>query len=657
MAERKAAYNLTVSRPLYEPRAMIRFVFVAATVAVAGLSMPGTAALHAQEWPVYGGDPAHTRYAALDRIDAADVTDLRVAWEWDAAAFGPVPEARNASTPLVVDGVVYVTAGSRRAVAALDAGTGETLWTWEPAEEDRLDDAPRLNSGRGVTWWSDGAGDDRVLVVTPGYHLAALDADTGRPVPGFGTDGVLDLMADHRTRDGIPLVGTVGASSPAVVVNDVVVVGSAHHVGMRPPSRVNTPGDVRGYDVRTGRLLWTFHTVPEAGEPGYETWSDGSAEYTGNAGVWAPMSYDPELGLVYLPTEAATGDLYGGHRPGANLYSSSLVALDVRTGRPAWHYQIVHHDIWDWDNPTAPILADVVVDGVERKIVAQVTKQAFVYVFDRITGEPIWPIEERPVQASDVPGERTSPTQPIPTRPAPFDRQGFTADDLLDFTPEIRERARGAAARYAWGELFTPPGVLNEDGTGGTLMMPSTTGGANWEGAALDPESNVLFVPSVSSPSVYGLVPGGDVSDMDWIAGTGRTMVAPGVPFVRPPWGRITAIDLDSGDHVWWVVNGDTPSHVPGRLGLDPGAVPRTGKPIRSMLLATATLLFAGEGFGGDPVLWALDKETGRTVGRVDLPASVTGHPVAYLHRGRPYLLMAVGSVERPARFLALTLP
>ncbi len=643
---------------------MIRFISI--TSALVSMSVFATSPAMAQatgggsalagEWPVYGGSPSHDRYTALAQIDRGNVSDLEVAWRWSTAGFGPTPEARNASTPLMVDGVVYVTAGSRRAVVALDAGTGKTLWSWEPAEEDRLEDAPRLNSGRGVTYWSDGEGDARILVVTPGYHMVALNARTGEPVASFALAGTLDLMAEHRTRPDIPLVGTIGASSPAVVVNDVIVVGSAHHVGMRPPSRVNTPGDIRGYDVRTGALLWTFHTIPEEGEFGRDTWREGSADYSGNAAVWAPMSYDPELGLVYLPTEAATGDLYGGHRPGANLYSSSLVALDARTGQPAWHYQLVHHDIWDWDNPTAPILADVTVDGRPRRIVAQITKQSFVYVFDRATGEPIWPIEERPVPQTDVPGEWTSPTQPIPTRPAPFDRQGFTEGDLLDFTPEIRERARAVANRHRWGTLFSPPSAMNEDGTGGTLMMPSTTGGANWEGAALDPTSGVLFVPSVSSPSVYGLIPGGEVSDMDWIAGFARTGVAPGVPIVRPPWGRITAIDLDTGDHVWSVVNADTPDHIARRLGLDPNAIPRTGKPLRSMLLATSTLLFAGEGFGGDALLRALDKTTGETVTDIALPAAATGHPISYVHDGRQYIVVAVGSTDHPAEFVALTL-
>jgi quinoprotein glucose dehydrogenase len=638
-------------------------LFLLVLAATGWASPSGTAAQETNpgrdgEWRVYGGTPDHARFSPLDEIDAGNVGDLEVAWRWSAADFGPSPEVRNASTPLMVDGVLYVTAGSRRAVVALDPGDGREIWRWEPAEEERLEDAPRVNSGRGVTYWTDGAGDARILVVTPGFQMVALDARTGRPVSTFGEAGTVDLMDDHRARDGVPLLGSIGASSPAVVVDGVIVVGSAQHVGFFPPSRANTPGDVRGYDVRTGELLWTFHTIPEVGEQGRETWADDSADFTGNAGVWAAISYDEELGYVYLPTEAATGDFYGGHRPGDNLYSTSLVALEARTGRRVWHFQTVHHDIWDWDNPTAPILADVTVDGVPRRVVAQVSKQGFVYVFDRVTGEPIWPIPETPVPQSDTPGEYTAPTQPIPSRPAPFERQGFTADDLIDFTPEIRARADEIARRFRWGPLFTPPSVTDAaDGTSGTLMMPSTTGGANWEAAALDPTTGILYIPSVTSPSVYSLRAGGDRSDMDFMAGGGRASLAPGVPIVKPPWGRITAIDLNSGDHRWMVANGDTPAEVAERLELDPALLPRTGKPIRGGLLVTATLLFSGEGLGGEPILRALDKATGETVAEVPLPASATGHPVTYRNEGRQYIVVAVGSSSHPAEFVALRLP
>lgn len=633
----------------------------AALALAATLHVP---ALHAQQgvadgqWHVYGGDPGHTRYSALDQIDASNVAELELAWSWTGQNYGPNPFIRSQTTPLMVDGVLYATAGQRRAVVAIDAGTGETLWMWRMDEGSRLDGAPRANPGRGVAWWSDGAGDDRILAVTPGYHMVALDAATGRPIESFGTDGILDLHEQHRVRDGVPIEGSIGASSPPTVVGNVVVIGSAHHVGLRPPSMVNTPGDVRGYDVVTGELLWTFRTIPEPGEEGYDTWADGSAEYTGNAGVWAPISFDPETGYVYLPTEAATGDYYGGHRPGANLFSTSLVALDSRTGENVWHFQMIHHDIWDWDNPTVPILADIEIDGQPRKIVAQLTKQGFTYVFDRITGEPIWPIEERAVPQSDVPGEWTSPTQPFPTLPVPYERQGFSEDDLLDLTPEILARAREVASQYRMGPLYSPPSLRGaDDGTDGTLALPSTLGGANWEGGVLDPETGLLYVGSQTNPSVLQMIPGGERSDMNYIFGFARADIAPGVPIVKPPWGRITAIDLKDGDHAWMVANGDTPDYVAERLEVDPALVPRTGKISRAGLLVTRTLLFAGEGASGDPILRALDKATGETIAEIELPGSQTGLPMTYSHDGRQYIVLSVGGRGQSAQLVAYALP
>ncbi len=618
-------------------------------------------AAHAQhgapagEWRTYGGDAGHTRYSALDQIDASNVADLEIAWRWTGRNFGPNPFAQNQTTPLMIDGLLYATVGMRRAVVAIDPGTGETIWTWTMDEGDRLEDAPRFNSGRGVSYWSDGAGDDRIYVVTPGYHLAALDAHTGYPVEGFGDDGILDLNENHRTRDGIPLVGTIGASSPAAIVGDVVVVGSAHHVGMRPPSMVNTPGDVRGFDARTGELLWTFHTIPEPGEAGHETWLEDSWTYTGNAAVWAQIAWDEEAGLVYLPTEAATGDYYGGHRPGNNLYSTSVVALDAATGDMEWYYQTIHHDIWDWDNPTHPILADLTIDGRERQIVAQITKQGFVFVFDRMTGEPIWPIEERPVPQDAAPGEWTSPTQPFPTKPAPFERQGFSEDDLNDWTPELYARAEEIARAYRWGPLYTPPSVREEGGNQGTITLPAATGGANWEGGVLDPETGYLYVASVTAPSFLSLVPGGDASDMNYIAGGGRANLAPGISIVKGPWGRITAIDLTTGDHAWMVPNGNTPDYVAERLEIDPSIIPNTGKAHRANLLVTRALLFSGEGV--DPVFRALDKATGETVAEIELPGTTVGNPMTYMHDGRQYVAVTISSGGQPSEIVALRLP
>jgi glucose dehydrogenase len=610
------------------------------------------------EWGVYGGDAGHTRYAPLDQIDAANVGSLEIAWRWNARNFGPNPFIRSSTTPLMVDGVLYATAGMRRSVVAIDPGTGETLWTWRMDEGERLAAAPRANPGRGVSYWSDGAGDDRIIVVTPGYHMVALDAQTGYPVEGFGNAGTLDLNEGHRTREGIPLVGTIGASSPATVVGDVIVVGSAHHVGLRPPSMVNTPGDIRGFDARNGQLLWTFKTIPEPGEEGNETWLNESSGYTGNAASWAPISYDAETGYIYVPTEAATGDYFGGHRHGANLFSTSLLCLDSRTGEKIWHFQIIHHDIWDWDNPTFPILADVEVDGAPRKIVAQLTKQGFTYVFDRLTGEPIWPIEEQAVPQTDVPGEWTSPTQPIPTKPPPFERQGFGEDDLIDFTPEIKARAVEAIADYRTGPIFTPPSIKDAaDGTQGTLSLPSTIGGANWEGGALDPETGMLYVGSQTNASILQLIPGGEDSDMDYVFGFARASIARGVPIVKPPWGRITALDLNDGTLAWTIPNGDTPDGVAERLGIDPDLVPRTGKVSRAGVLVTRSLLFAGEGASGAPVFRALDKATGATVAEIDIPNAQVGLPMTYMHEGRQYIVLSVGGGGEPAELVALALP
>jgi quinoprotein glucose dehydrogenase len=428
---------------------------------------------------------------------------------------------------------------------------------------------------------------------------------------------------------------------------------------MLPDSRRNIKGDVRGFDARTGEPVWTFHTVPLPGEAGYETWEGGSAEYTGNAGVWAPFSADPELGYVYLPVEAATSDMYGGHRPGDNLFSSSLVCLDARTGERIWHYQLIHHDIWDWDTPAPPILVDVVADGRPVKAVVQVTKQAWAYVFDRVSGEPLWPIEERPVPQSDVPGEMTSPTQPHPTRPAPFDRQGFSEDDLIDFTPELRAQALGLVAGYRMGPIFTPPSLIGgPDGTGGTLMLPNAIGGANWEGGAVDPETGILYVGSHTSPGVIGLRPTDrERSDVAYWAGGRAPRMAGGLPVVKPPWGRITAIDLNTGEHVWMLANGATPAQIAEHPALAGVELPRTGKPSRAGLLVTKTLLFAGEGLGGDPVFRAHDKASGEIIAEIELPATQSGIPMTYMHEGRQYIVMAVGGRGFPAGLVALALP
>ncbi len=635
-----------------------------------GMALPTAAGAAQQgaalgEWRYYGGDAGSTRYAALDQINRDNVASLDVAWRWQAANFGPAPEYNYRTTPLMVDGVLYATAGYRRTVVAIDAGTGETLWTYRLDDGDRA--APRRNSGRGVAWWEPPEGAARIFMVTPGFQLVALDAATGRPIPAFGSGGVVDLRLElGRELDLIR--APIGSSSPPIVVGDVVVIGSALPSGGAPPAPEMPPGHVRGYDAFTGELRWTFHTIPQPGEYGNETWEDGSWEYTGNAAVWTALSADPELGYVYLPVELGTGDYYGGHRPGDNLFSQSIVALDAATGERVWHFQTVRHGIWDYDPPAAPILADLVVDGREIPAVALITKQTFTFVFDRRTGEPVWPIEERPVPQTDVPGERTAPTQPFPTKPPPYDRQGTNRDDLIDFTPELRAEAEEILTQLRHGPLYEPPSVPVEGGTQGTLMVPGSLGGANWPGGALDPESGYLFVQSATAPSVIALSREPDVSTMDYIRGGGlrlRLGGGPqGLPLFKPPWGRLTAIDLNRGEIAWQVPNGDAPDYVKNHPALEGIDVGRTGRPDRGGVLATSTLLFAGEGGGmfaafgsGGNRFRAHDKATGEVLAEIELPANQTGLPMTYMHEGRQYIVVAVGARRHPAELVALALP
>ncbi|GAB1267973.1 glucose/quinate/shikimate family membrane-bound PQQ-dependent dehydrogenase [Aurantivibrio infirmus] len=608
------------------------------------------------DWPDYNGNMAAQSYSPLDQINADNVESLKLAWRFSTAKFGPSPEYNNTSTPLEVDGVIYATMGSTRNVVALDATNGQVLWMWRPRDGERFSTAPRKGAGRGVAFWAKGD-QQRVMTITPGFFLASLDAETGLPDPKFGDNGKVDLFKGLRNAnaDGYDDID-IGSSMPPFVMNDVVVVGPAHKVGMRPRSKTNVVGDVRGYDARTGKLLWTFHTIPKKGEFGFDTWLDDGVNFTGNAGVWAPMSGDPELGLVYLPVESATGDRYGGDRPGSNLFANAVVAVDIKTGKRKWHYQLIHHDIWDWDNPAAPVLADL-PNG--RKIVMQVTKQNWVYTFDRETGEPIWPIEEKPVPAGDVPGEWYSPTQPYPSKPAPFDRQGFTKDDLIDFTPELYAEAEKAIEKFRLSpNLFTPPSLKESpDGTVGVLSLPSATGGANWEGSALDPDTGILYIPSRTALSVLA-VGKDEKSDIDYSAAFGaRVPRVQGLEVVKPPYGRITAIDMNSGDHVWQVANADTPEGITNHKALKGVDIPRTGVPTRSGIVLTKTLLFVGEGAGGGTKLYAHDKKTGEIVARIELPATQTGVPMTYEHDGKQYIAMFVSGGGKPTELVAYALP
>src|SRR5712672_1205164 len=449
-------------RGLLDVALMLAVVLASITMRVSAQS-----AASGTEWPTYGGDLANTRYRPLDQINASNFNKLEIAWRFKTENLGPRPEFKLEGTPLMVKGVVYTTAGSRRAVVALDAGTGELLWMHSEQEGERGSNAPRQLSGHGVAYWSDGK-EERILYVTPGYRLIALDAKTGTPVPSFGKNGVVDLKQDDD-QDIDLITGEVGLHSTPIVAKNVVIVGAAHLSGGAPRSRKNVKGYVRGFDVRTGKRLWIFHTIPRPGEFGIDSWEKDSWSYTGNAGVWGQISVDEQLGLVYLPVELPTGDYYGAHRPGNGLFGESLVAVDLHTGQRKWHYQLVHHGIWDMDIPCAPILTDITVNGRQIKAVAQPTKQAYLYVFDRITGQPVWPIEEKPVEKGDVPGEWYAPTQPFPTRPPPYERTGVSQDDLIDFTPELHAEAVKLASQYKLGPMFTPPVVSKIGGPLATL--------------------------------------------------------------------------------------------------------------------------------------------------------------------------------------------
>jgi len=604
------------------------------------------------EWRMHSGDPGSTRYSPLNQISKDNVGNLKVVWTWRSDNFGGL-EFKNETTPIMVHGVLYFTAGSRRSVIAADAGTGETLWTWRMDEGDRFEKAPRRNSGRGVSYWTDGKGDERILTVTPGFHLVALNAKTGREVPEFGTGGVIDLFKELGFEGD--LTGTIGSSSPPVVSHDVVVVGPALLEGSRPKSKANTKADVMAFDIRTGKKIWTFHTIPRPGEYGYDTWLKG-ADYTGNAGVWTPFSVDEELGYVYLPVEDATGDYYGGHRPGNDLFASTLVCVEIKTGKRVWHYQLVHHDIWDYDIASTPILVDLKIDGKPVKAVVQVGKEAFAYVFNRVTGEPVWPIVERPVPQTDVPGEWTSPTQPFPTKPPAFDRQGITTDDLIDFTPELRQMALQAVEGYHIGPLYTPPSVVTATNKG-TIALPASLGGANWESGAADPETGFVYIASHTRPSLYALGKSKD-SDMDFVLAAGGVPKVQGLPLIKPPYGRITAYDMNKGEIAWQVPNGDTPDRIKNAPALKGVNIPRTGSVSRAGILVTKTLLFAGEGWGGLPVFRAFDKQTGQIVWETKIPGGTqTGLPMTYMFNGRQYIVFSAGEAgTMPAQLIAYAL-
>jgi quinoprotein glucose dehydrogenase len=638
--------------------------------AIPGALPASTAALSRGEWPAYAGSYASARYSPLTQIDRGNANNLHVAWRWkspdQAVRDGNAliaPSFANESTPLMVGGTLY-TSTSLSQVAAIDAATGETKWTFDPQVYKNGLGIPANNGWlhRGVAYWRSGD-DERIVMLTAFAQMIALDARTGKPVPTFGTDGRVDLADGLRRpvdRDYYSM------TSPPVIVRGVIVVGSSvmDWWGHRP----SPPGDVRGFDATSGRLLWTFHTVAQGEEPAVETWEKGSWKEAGNANVWAPMSADEELGYVYLPVSTPTNDFYGADRLGDGLYGESLVCLDVTTGKKVWHYQLVHHGLWDYDPPAAPNLIDITVGGKPVKAVAQVTKQAFVYVFDRVTGQPVWPIEEQPVPASSMPGERASKTQPVPTRPAPFDIQSAHDEDLIDLTPEIHQEAIELASRYDRGGLFTPPSQR------GTIQVPGTTGGASWSGAAIDPETGLLYVGTQRTPMTITLrTPTAPWEGSYDFIGDARYIPGPrNLPLLKPPFGSMVAIDMNSGEHRWRVPVGRSEAMVIiQKLGIRD----KLGLPSRSWALLTKTVMIVVQmGYRSAPrfvpaygryiydlnnrdsYLRVHDKATGEMLAEIALPANATGAPITYMAGGKQYIAFPVGGGGLVEELIAVSL-
>jgi quinoprotein glucose dehydrogenase len=660
-------------------------------VAPASLVAQGGPGTENGEWHYLGGDAAHTRYSPLDQIEASNFEDLEIAWIWRADNFGPTVDYAFKSTPSFVDGILYTVASERRQVAAIDPATGETLWVFREPNTLRWERSMRQNYGKGVAYAEvDGRG--VIYITTPGFFLHALDAKTGLPLEGFGRPvpvegfpdtGVVDALEDlvrgwlpfeelgqpldHYA--GIPReIGMITSSAPPIVVNDVIVVGNSHEQGYNQTRVENVPGDIMGYDARTGEFLWKFHVIPRPGEFGHDTWENNSWLTAGDVSSWAPMSADPERGLVYIPTNPPTIDFYGGFRPGDNLFGTSVIALDVHTGERVWHFQTVHHDIWNFDNPTAPILLDVTIDGVPTPIVVQTTKQGWAYTFNRETGEPIWPIEERPVPQSEVPGEQLSLTQPFPTWPLAYEEQGLTEDDLIDFTPELRLDALGIIQNYRIGPIFNPPIQMGHP-SGLRSFVSCPSGATNIPGpTSADPETGILYVSSNKGCRSERLVPGVDIDEPDDIMTTGSTLSQyavldrgdfrgpQGLPIHKPPYGRITAIDMNTGEHLWWIPNGDTPERIRNHPALQGVDLPNTGQTSKAITMVTKTLLVTAEGGGGEPRLHAVDKTTGERLATIDLPGAGQYGMMTYMHEGNQYIVVQTGG-RTPAALVALRLP
>jgi glucose dehydrogenase len=680
------------------------------------------------DWTHYTADVRGSKYAPLDQVNASNFNTLEVAWRFKTDNLGTRPEFKLEGTPLAIRGVLYTTAGTRRSVIALDGKTGELMWSHSYREGSRAAIAPRQLSGRGVSYWTDGKGDERILYVTTGYRLVALNAKNGSMIQTFGDGGVVDLKKGAVFGKGQQIdvdTGEIGLHATPTVVKDVVIVGSSFKEGTQVVTHNNTKGLVRAFDVRTGKLLWTFNTIPRPGEFGNDTWENESWATNGNTGVWTQITVDEELGLVYLPVEDPTSDQYGGHRPGNNLFGDTLVCVDLKTGQRKWHFQVAHHPIWDYDLSSAPLLADITVNGKAIKAVALPSKEAFLYVFDRVTGQPVWPIEERPVPQSDVPGEKTSPTQPFPTRPPAYARQAITVDELIDYTPALRSEALELVKMYRMGPMFLPAVVSKVGGPLASLTIGTLGGGTNWPGASYDPEMHTVFASAANAGvSPLGLVePPKGFSDIRYVAGVaGREFrinegpgfgsaadapkvsvsqqrlqqlgIAPaappaaapaspaaaapatppagggggvtvqGLPLVKPPYGVLNAINLDRGELVWQVPHGDTPDNVRNHPALKGLTIAKTGQQGSVGVVVTKTLVIAG-----DPqvtttaehprgaMLRAYDKQSGKQVGAVWMPAAQSGSPMTYLADGKQYIIVAVSGGNYSGEYLAFAVP
>jgi glucose dehydrogenase len=614
----------------------------------------------AAQWGFYSANKATTRYSPLAQIDKSNVAKLRVAWrhpQADPAILAANPDfalsSRYMATPIYVAGLLYIPNGFGL-VEAIDPKTGRTVWTQKPLI-DGPEGLPSLMISKGVAYWGRGA-DARILTVRQ-QHLFALDPRTGEPIQSFGDGGKVELST--------PEFRYKWAGGP-VVAGDVVIVGASMLEQDSAVYKDGPPGDVRAFDVRTGKLRWAFSPIPREGDPATATWKDDAWKYSGAGNTWSSFSVDEALGLVYVPTSGGTNDMYGGHRLGDNLYGSSIVALNAKTGERVWYFQTVHHDLFDYDLPAPPILADITVDGRPIKALAQLTKHGFVFVLDRVTGKPVWPIEERPAPKSNVPGEVTAATQPVPSKPPPYETQGLTENDLIDFTPALRAEALEIVEKYRIGPIFTPPSVIDAaGGVLGTIQLPGSSGGANWNGGAFDPETGMLYVGSRTVPFVADLfAPDPQRSDLRYRAAMREILNGPrGLPITKPPYGRITAYDLNRGDTVWMVANSDGPRNHPALAGLN---LPPLGDGTPPAVIATKTLLFATQADKSTPrspanvggtKFRALDKATGATISEIDLGVGQNDTPMTFMHAGKQYIVLSLGGTDHPAELVALALP